>query len=475
MFNLLFFALMLTRFWDLGLKPVHHDESINGWFTTQTWIQGAFTYDPTNYHGPLLFYLYQLAELFGGSGVGTLRFVTVFFSVLTMIWMWKWSRRRFSLSGWWALALALSPGYLFFARSGIHESVFVFFTVMAATGWIDFWCLRRHSGLAVFLYGLLGALLLKETFILALAAGVVVTIPLMLKKDRWQMIREQLLSLLFHLGVCVVVWALFFSGFGRNPQGVLDFFIAFMPWMKTGVAGNGHQKEFLYFLRLIWDHEPATILALALVVWGLLRSGWQRGLCAWALLILLAYSLIAYKTPWCLISIQIPIWLAAIVVLAKQHFLLRRMTQAALVVLGLFSAKSYADLNFARVDTSHDYIYVQGDYEAKDFVESISEQARLRPEIRLAKVQWGTREPWPFPWWLQIFQNQSSLVAERGLLPHMDLYIVELEDQEKTEAKIEGLFWKVQFLVRDARGPAVAYLRKTLFNCPLKTCTEVGK
>ncbi|MBX2995789.1 MAG: glycosyltransferase family 39 protein [Bdellovibrionaceae bacterium] len=474
MFNLLFWILMLSRFWNLGLKPVHHDEAINGWFVAQTWAQGAFTYDPSNYHGPLLFYLFQLGELLGGWGVETFRFVTTLFSVFTMLWLWHWSRRRFQLAGWWALALALSPGFLFFSRSAIHESAFVFFTLMAATAWIDFWCLRRPGALRVFLYGLLGALLLKETFALALAAGVLVSLPLFLRRERWEALRAERRSLLIHVGICVVIWALFYSGFGRNPGGLRDFFVAFLPWMKTGTAGNGHQKEFSYFLKLMWDFEPATVFALALTVWGLFKSGWQRGVCAWALLIVVIYGLIPYKTPWCLISMQLPIWLAAIVVLSRQNFMLRSGSQLLLLALGVMSASHYVALNFEKYTSPHPYIYVQGDYEAKYFVESLQRQAEQRPEIRLAKVQWGTNEPWPFPYWLQMFTNQASLVASTTVFPNQDLYIVETTDEAKTEGVLQGGYWKVRFLVRDARAVSVAYLRKSVFECPMPTCQEVG-
>ena len=43
------------RLWQLGLTPLHFDEGINGWFVDQMKRNGAFRYNPTNFHGPLLF------------------------------------------------------------------------------------------------------------------------------------------------------------------------------------------------------------------------------------------------------------------------------------------------------------------------------------------------------------------------------------------------------------------------------------
>src|SRR5437763_13412643 len=54
------------RFFLLGMKPPHFDEGINGWFVDQLVKTGFYRYDPTNYHGPLHFYLLLLWQtLFG--------------------------------------------------------------------------------------------------------------------------------------------------------------------------------------------------------------------------------------------------------------------------------------------------------------------------------------------------------------------------------------------------------------------------
>src|SRR5690349_3679716 len=50
----------------LGIKPPHFDEGINGWFVDQMTKNGFYRYDPTNYHGPLHFYILFISQtLFG--------------------------------------------------------------------------------------------------------------------------------------------------------------------------------------------------------------------------------------------------------------------------------------------------------------------------------------------------------------------------------------------------------------------------
>src|ERR1700739_3270189 len=52
----------------LDIKPAHFDEGVNGWFVDEMTRQGFYHYDPTNFHGPLHFYVLFLAQtLFGRS------------------------------------------------------------------------------------------------------------------------------------------------------------------------------------------------------------------------------------------------------------------------------------------------------------------------------------------------------------------------------------------------------------------------
>lgn len=473
MFNLLLFSVLAVRFWQLDLKPVHHDESINGWFVTRLWETGSFQYDPTNYHGPLLFWLFQGAESIGGHGIAPFRAVTVLFSALTLLWIHRWARSRFGLSGWWTLGLAFSPGFLFFSRSAIHESALVFFVTVATTAWIDLWCLKRIRQAPLFLYGLTGALLLKETFVIPLALGILVTLPLAFRRRFWRELTAEADRIFLHFLICVLLWHLFYTGFWRYPQGTIDFFKAFLPWTKTGTEGAGHQKEAAYFLKLIWSNEAATLVALMMTALGVAFRGWVRGLCLWSLGILAAYSLIPYKTPWCLLSIQIPLWISAVVVLAKTPFLARLAGHGAFVAAGIATAGFWFSLNFEDPTRSHPYVYVQTAHDSKMFVESLMRQSDERPEIRTARIQWGGFEPWPFPWWLARFSQQTSLPVTRRLDTDADLVMVDLQDEQIAETGLQGGFWKARFVVRDAREPSVVYLRRSVFECPFARCVEV--
>jgi predicted membrane-bound mannosyltransferase len=65
-FLVTFAVAIVYRFWALDLKPPHFDEGINGWFTDQLISRGFYNYDPTNYHGPLHFYILMITKLLFG-------------------------------------------------------------------------------------------------------------------------------------------------------------------------------------------------------------------------------------------------------------------------------------------------------------------------------------------------------------------------------------------------------------------------
>src|SRR6478672_10758249 len=75
----------ILRFVDLALKPLHHDEGVNGFFLTNLVRDGVYKYDPANYHGPTLYYIaYPLVQLFGLKTIPIRASVAVF-GVLTVI------------------------------------------------------------------------------------------------------------------------------------------------------------------------------------------------------------------------------------------------------------------------------------------------------------------------------------------------------------------------------------------------------
>src|SRR3954452_20499116 len=75
----------VLRFISLTLKPLHHDEGVNGFFLTNLVRDGVYKYDPANYHGPTLYYIsLPFIKLFGLETFSVRASVAIF-GVLTVV------------------------------------------------------------------------------------------------------------------------------------------------------------------------------------------------------------------------------------------------------------------------------------------------------------------------------------------------------------------------------------------------------
>src|SRR2546430_6791892 len=161
------------RFIVLGIKPPHFDEGINGWFVDQVMKNGFYRYDPTNYHGPLHFYVLLLFQSLLGRNVWALRLPVVLVSIGCV-----WLALKFeplvgrNVSRIAALAMAVSPAFVFFGRYAIHEVWLQFFSTMFILGLLGLWKLGRVNYLWYAGMGLTGMILTKETYAIHVACAV---------------------------------------------------------------------------------------------------------------------------------------------------------------------------------------------------------------------------------------------------------------------------------------------------------------
>lgn len=120
-------AAAFLRFYDLALKPMHHDEGVNGYFLTTLFREGVYKYDPSNYHGPTLYYIALAFSKVFGLETFSVRASVGVFGVLMVVMMF-FLRRYIGAIGSLAagIFLALSPGMVYISRYFIHEIFFVF-------------------------------------------------------------------------------------------------------------------------------------------------------------------------------------------------------------------------------------------------------------------------------------------------------------------------------------------------------------
>ncbi len=134
------------RFWQLDLKPLHHDEGVNSFFLTTLFREGVYKYDPANYHGPDLYYFALAASKMFGLNTYSIRGSVAIFGVLTVVlafFLKNYIGRIGSLAA--ALFITFSPGMIYISRYFIHELSFVFFSFGIVLG-VLFFIEKRKAG-----------------------------------------------------------------------------------------------------------------------------------------------------------------------------------------------------------------------------------------------------------------------------------------------------------------------------------------
>src|SRR5438067_1045394 len=359
------------RFFLFGIKPAHFDEGINGWFVDQVVHNGFYRYDPTNYHGPLHFYVLLLSENLFGRNIWALRLPVLLVSIAGV-----WLILKFEpLAGRTvtriaALAMAISPGFVFYGRYAIHEVWLQFFSTMFILGLLSLWKFGRLRDLWYAGMGLTGMILTKETYAIhvacALLAVPVLAVSCALSrvpdskraKQTWSWID---LGMVILVGAAAIIF--FYSGTFFNWDGVKGLYLAFKAWTETGAAGHGHEKAWDYWLKLMgpsWEVSRADFFGYELpMLAGLILSFifgvavlFRRQFCQkfnfglrylaiYGVRSLVVYSKIKYKTPWCIISFGWPflfVFGGAILLVRPKRLRLAQWTIGVILAVSLVSS-----------------------------------------------------------------------------------------------------------------------------------------
>ena len=169
-----------------------------------------------------------------------------------------------------ALAMAVSPGFVFYGRYAIHEVWLQFFSMMFILGLLGLW---RRGTLTYLWYagvGLTGMILTKETYAIHVACALLAIPTLAVShalsrvpdakpaKQTWSWIDlchdrdrrricHRLLSIREH---------------SLTGSGVKGLYLAFKAWTETGAAGHGHEKAWDYWFKIdgtiTWKSDEPT-------------------------------------------------------------------------------------------------------------------------------------------------------------------------------------------------------------------------
>lgn len=463
------------RLFLLGIKPPHFDEGINGWFVDQMVKNGFYRYDPTNYHGPLHFYILFLFQTLFGRNVWAIRVPVVLASILSIHLTLKFEPfvgRNVSRLA--ALAMAVSPAFVFYGRYSIHEVWLLLFSTLFILGLLGLWQRGTVNYLWCVGMGFAGMVLTKETYIIhvgcaVIAAGLVWVLHLITPASDAKPARQTWtyvdLAVVAGAGLAAIVF--FYSGAFLNWPGVTGLYKTFDAWFKTGTEGAGHDKPWHYWLMLVARYEQPILIGFILSGFCLfLKNISLRYLAIYGVGVGMAYSIVNYKTPWCIISIIWPLLFTFGALLVMIPNVFRRAAYTAAAMLLFVSLALSVRLNYFRCTTDTEpYVYVQTYNDVWKLTKPLLRLAKENPTYYQLVGHLIRTSTYPLPWMLGDFTKVGYY--EQNNLPSKfdaDFLIVQEDKIEEVEAKLQETYYTEPLTIRPYQDPSKLYLNAKVFH-----------
>ncbi|HUF63830.1 MAG TPA: flippase activity-associated protein Agl23 [Verrucomicrobiales bacterium] len=442
-------ALILAavlRLTGLAERPMHLDESIQAYKFGELLETGAYVYDPSDFHGPVLLYSTFPAAWLGGAATFPdldevlLRSVPAAYGI-ALVLLVALSGRALGLSApLAALLLAVSTPFVYYSRYYIMELPLVF--LLAAALWCLHAYLRRPGPLPAATFGIIGGLVhaTKETGAISFLAIAVALVTLtLLQKARGEPILPKgvrPVHLILALVCGLAFSALLFSAGLQHLPAIPDSIRTYFSYLQGRPGGEEHHKPFHYYLHvLVWTRQEGVIwtelltllfaVAGAVLCWtpGAVRSSSAGSAACWRFLTLYAavsaliYSAIPYKTPWTLLSWYFPVLLLAaygalaLVALVSQAGRSLGLA-AALVVAALLSLGQARELRQTHraitryaADNRNPWVYGHTTSNLLRLIDRVDIYSRLHPSGKALPIRVYDAEGWPLPWYFRRYSD----------------------------------------------------------------------
>lgn len=444
----------VLRLYDYALKPFHHDEGVNGFFLINLFRNHVYRYDPSNYHGPTLYYFSLLSSRLFGLNDFAVRLVPAVFGVAT-VWLMLTLRRYIGTIGALSAAalLAVSPCAVFYSRYFIHESLFVFFSVAIVAAALRYY--ETVNALYLMLLAASAALLFatKETAMITAAVFIIALVSTGVyqgmrgtrrigavagrgsKKRQKQQNRYALQpepkrgvgatlarfgepGYLFWLAASAValfilIHILFYSSFFTYAKGLDDSLATFKIWVRTGTS-EFHAKPWNTYLQWLWQEEALLLLpGVAGILIAAYRATNRFAVFAalWAIGIIAAYSLVPYKTPWLVLNFIPPLAIMAGYSVNTLYYAGgSRAARALALVLALialsFGAYQTIVLNLYHYDDErYPYVYAHTQRGYLSLIREIKSASERAGTGGQTTISIASPDYWPMPWYLRDFKS----------------------------------------------------------------------
>jgi uncharacterized protein (TIGR03663 family) len=427
----------------LGIKPLHGDEAVQAYKFGELVEKGEYRYDSNEYHGPTLYYFTLIpAYLAGIESYANLDEWVILSTpigfglllILLHLLLVKGVGRGGVILG--SLLVAISPAFVYYGRYYIQESLLVCFTFGAiACGYR--YLQQPRSGWAIgagLCLGLMHAT--KETCIIAwFSMGTTMLFVWALDRRRREAVpnkstRIRKMHLLAGLIAGTTVSCLFYSSFCTYPEGIVASAASWKTYFSRAVDSGWHiHPWYTYFKILFFTHDgpgpiwsEAFILLLAVFggvfVWrgtcpARMSLGLLRFLSIYTAMMAIIYSMIPYKTPWCLLSF----WHGAILLAAVGGVGLYQacVSSRSRIIISMLLAGGLSHLFWLSLQTNFVYCadprnpYAYGHtstdvLQVTGRIQEISRMHQDKENMRL-DIICPRGDSWPLPWYLRSLDN----------------------------------------------------------------------
>jgi uncharacterized protein (TIGR03663 family) len=422
------------------------------------WKSGVFDYDPKDFHGPAIHYVSGLARWLQGWGEDAseiqLRSICAVLGLLLILITWglvDGLERRAAAVG--SLFMAVSPMQVFYSRYYIMEVLLVVELALFIT--VCWRYTQGRSRLWLVCAGLLlGAMhATKETFVINLLAMILSWIVVRVVVDdispRVYGDRRRHARLKYAwLWVAVVGLlssAAWYSGLQRW-EDVWESYCTYGSYLERSQGADGHEKSFFYYLQLLcWNRVGPAIwteaLVLGLAFVGIVQSflgtfikqesrqALRVFLSTYAVTGLLGYSLIPYKTPWTIMSIE---WaflllagLGAQSLYGKASSVPLRWGLHVILLAGIYHLcmQSMQSIHYYRADPRNPYVYSHASPQVLKAVARIQQLQAFAKDSFSAQII-SHDEGWPFPWY---FRHWSKVGYQSKLPQQLNSTVILLD------------------------------------------------
>ncbi len=477
---LIVIALVAGAFYRLPAldeRPMHADEAILGYKFAQFQTSGHFQYDPKDYHGPGLHYITRLwsrIAFWGGPADWTdaqLRTVTAVCGLLLLLIMLLLTDALGRGGIITALLLcAVSPMMVFYSRYFIMEVPLVLLLTISLA---SFWRYSQGGGRWWLIVG--GVAIgfqhaTKETFILNVGAALVAWFvahlligPMKVKSNGLSLGPESKRGGKVWLWViipAVLTSVAIYSGGFHDWKAVKDSALTYLNYFERA-GGSGHEKPWNYYIKLlfwnqgngiVWTESFIIVLAVVGMVHGFIgqhikkqaRQAFVVFLSVYAIVLLGGYSILAYKTPWAILSAQHALTLlagyGASVLAGVFRTGIMRFGIRIAFGLGLYHLcyQTKLAIHDFRADPSNPYVYSHTVAAFPRLLTQVAEVQAITPKQPLSILVISKDAGWPMHWYWRMNMNAQYTTTVPATDLTAGIILVEQEQLPAVQQRLGG-------------------------------------